>query len=88
MYQRHAVELQGGLPKRMANLNVTVYLYGQAGFMYVWVSQWMCWCACVCLTPNPWQNTDVGLVEQRQSIMTDVKMREVRDEIVPHQEPH
>lgn len=43
---------------------------------------------CACLTAKAWQNTDVGLVEQRQSIVTDVKMREVRDEIVPHQEAH
>lgn len=43
---------------------------------------------CVCLTPQAGQNTDVGLVQQRQCVMADVKMREVRDKIVSHEEAH
>ena len=47
-----------------------------------------CVCVCVCLTPQAGQNTDVGLVQQRQCVMADVKMREVRDKIVSHKEAH
>lgn len=42
----------------------------------------------VCLTPQTRQHTDVGLVQQWQSIVTDVEIREVRDEVVSHQEAH
>lgn len=45
-------------------------------------------CAFVFLTPQARPNTDVGLVQQWQSIMIDVKMRKVRNEIVSHKEAH
>lgn len=43
---------------------------------------------CASLTSHGGQGPDVGLVQQRQSIVTDVKVGEVRDEIISHQEAH
>ena len=40
------------------------------------------------LTPERGQHTDVGAVEQRQSVVVDVQVRQVRDEVVAHQETH
>lgn len=41
-----------------------------------------------CLTPNRGQHFDVGPVEQGQGVLVNVQMRQMRDEIVPHQETH
>lgn len=43
---------------------------------------------CVSLTSQAWQHTDVSLVQQRQSIMINVKVREVRDKIISYKEAH
>lgn len=43
---------------------------------------------CVFLTPKTGQYTDVGLIEQWQSVVADVKVRKVRDEIISHEEAH
>lgn len=43
---------------------------------------------CVSLTIKAGQHTDVSLIQQRQSIVIYVKMRKVRDEVVPHEEAH
>lgn len=42
----------------------------------------------VALTPELGQHADVGAVKQRQSVVVDVQVRQVRDEVVAHQEAH
>lgn len=40
------------------------------------------------LTPELGQHADVGAVKQRQSVVVDVQVRQVRDEVIAHQEAH
>lgn len=50
------------------------------------------YCICVStsafLTPYAGKHVDVCLVQERQSIVVDVKIWQVRDEIISHKETH